>query len=69
MDELEQKDNIYDAFDETKTSLRGFGISNLVRIFDMLADNSNTIIIEHNLDIIPHTNWIIDFDSNAGRDN
>lgn len=68
MDELEQKGNIYDAFDETQTSFHNFGISKLVRIFEMLSDDSNTIIIEHNLIIVSRKDWIIDFDSNAGRD-
>lgn len=54
VDELEQKGTIYVAFDETRTRLRSYGISELMRIFDMLTDNSNMIIIEHNLIIVSH---------------
>lgn len=67
MDEIEQKGNIYDVFVETKTSLHSFGISKLVRIFEMLSDDSNTIIIEHNLIIVSRKDWIIDFGPSEGR--
>lgn len=68
MDELEKKGTIYDAFDETKTRLRSYGISKLMRIFDMLTDDSNTIIIEHNLIIVSFKDWIIDFNPSEGSD-
>lgn len=66
--ELEKKGNIY-VFDEPTTGLHGSDISKLMRIFDKLADDSNTVvIIEHNLDIISHADWLIDLGPGAGRD-
>jgi excinuclease UvrABC ATPase subunit len=65
--ELGRKGNIY-VFDEPTTGLHGSDISKLMKLFDKLVDDKNTvIIIEHNMDIISQADWIIDMGLGAGR--
>jgi excinuclease UvrABC ATPase subunit len=65
--ELGKKGNIY-VFDEPTTGLHGSDISKLIKLFDRLVDNRNTvIIIEHNMDIISQADWIIDMGIGAGK--
>ena len=65
--ELGKKGNIY-VFDEPTTGLHGSDISKLIKLFDKLVDNKNTvIIIEHNMDIISQSDWIIDMGIGAGK--
>lgn len=65
--ELGKKGNIY-VFDEPTTGLHGSDISKLMRLFDKLVDDKNTvIIIEHNMDIISQADWIIDVGIGAGK--
>lgn len=66
--ELGNKGNIY-IFDEPTTGLHGSNISKLLKLFNRLVDNKNTIIIiEHNMDIISQADWIIDMGPGAGKD-
>ncbi|MGI6073173.1 MAG: ATP-binding cassette domain-containing protein [Fermentimonas sp.] len=66
--ELGNKGNVY-VFDEPTTGLHGADISKIIKLFDNLVDNKNTvIIIEHNMDIISHADWIIDLGPGAGKD-
>lgn len=65
--ELGKKGNIY-VFDEPTTGLHGVDISKLVKLFDELVEDKNTvIIIEHNMDIISQADWIIDVGLGAGK--
>lgn len=65
--ELGKKGNIY-VFDEPTTGLHGSDISKLIRLFDRLVNDKNTvIIIEHNMDIISQADWIIDMGLGAGK--
>lgn len=65
--ELGNKGNIY-VFDEPTTGLHGSDTYKLMKLFDNLTDEGNTvIIIEHNLDIISKSDWIIDLGPGAGR--
>lgn len=65
--ELGNKGSIY-VFDEPTTGLHGSDISKLLKLFDKLVDDKNTvIIIEHNMDIISQADWIIDLGSGAGK--
>lgn len=66
--ELGKKGNIY-IFDEPTTGLHGSDISRLIKLFERLVDDKNTvIIIEHNMDIMSHADWIIDMGLGAGKD-
>ena len=65
--ELGRKGNIY-VFDEPTTGLHGSDIAKLMRLFDKLVNDKNTvIIIEHNMDIISQADWLIDMGLGAGK--
>ncbi|HBB91542.1 MAG TPA: daunorubicin resistance protein DrrC [Bacteroidales bacterium] len=64
--ELHKKGNIY-IMDEPTTGLHMSDIENLLKIIDRLVNRGNSvIIIEHNLDIIRHADWIIDLGPSGG---
>jgi len=67
--ELSKKDTgktIY-IFDEPTTGLHFHDISQLLKIIYKLRDKGNTIvIIEHNLDVIKTSDWIIDMGPEGG---
>jgi excinuclease UvrABC ATPase subunit len=66
--ELKKTGNIY-VFDEPTTGLHGSDISKLIKLFDRLVNNKNTVIIvEHNMDIISQADWIVDLGPGAGKD-
>jgi len=53
--------------DEPSTGLHFYDIDKLMKMLHQLADNGNTIlIIEHNMDIIKCTDWIIDLGPDGG---
>lgn len=65
--ELGKKGNIY-VFDEPTTGLHGSDIFKLIKLFDRLVNDRNTvIIIEHNMDVISQADWIIDMGAGAGK--
>lgn len=65
--ELHKESNIY-VMDEPTTGLHLSDIDNFYRIVKKLVDNDNTVvIIEHNLDIIRHADWIIDMGPEGGK--
>jgi excinuclease UvrABC ATPase subunit len=65
--ELHKEGNIY-ILDEPTTGLHMSDIEKLYKIIRSLIDNHNTvIIIEHNLDIIRHADWIIDLGPGGGK--
>jgi excinuclease UvrABC ATPase subunit len=65
--ELHKKGNIY-VMDEPTTGLHMADIEKLLKIIKKLVDNNNTVIvIEHNLDIIEHADWIIDLGPEGGN--
>lgn len=65
--ELHKESNIY-IMDEPTTGLHLSDIDNFYRIIKSLVDNINTvIIIEHNLDIIKHADWVIDMGPEGGK--
>ena len=64
--ELHKKGAIY-VMDEPTTGLHMADIAKLLKIIKKLVTNNNTVIvIEHNLDIIKHADWIIDLGPEGG---
>lgn len=65
--ELHKKGNLY-VMDEPTTGLHMSDITHLLTIMNRLVDARNTVIvIEHNLDIIKHADWIIDMGPEGGN--
>lgn len=64
--ELHKKGNIY-VMDEPTTGLHLADIERLLTIIERLVKNHNTVIvIEHNLEVIRHADWIIDLGPEGG---
>lgn len=64
--ELNKKGNIY-ILDEPTTGLHMSDVTNILTIINKLIDKGNTVIvIEHNLDVIRNSDWIIDLGPNGG---
>ncbi|RCH55023.1 excinuclease ABC subunit A [Mucilaginibacter hurinus] len=54
-------------FDEPTTGLHFADIKKLLKSFDALLDNGNTIVvIEHNMDVIKCADWVIDIGPEGG---
>ena len=61
------KKGIFTFLDEPTTGLHLSDISLIVKLFNELVDNGNTlIVIEHSLDIIHVADWIIDIGPEGG---
>ncbi|HEY5936241.1 MAG TPA: excinuclease ABC subunit UvrA [Kofleriaceae bacterium] len=64
--ELHKSGSIY-ILDEPTTGLHMSDITHLLTIVDRLVDAGNTVIvIEHNLDVVRHADWIIDLGPDGG---
>ncbi len=64
--ELNKKGNIY-ILDEPTTGLHLSDVANILLIIDKLVEKGNTVIvIEHNLDVIRNSDWIIDLGPDGG---
>lgn len=64
--ELNTKGNIY-ILDEPTTGLHMSDVANILRIINKLVDKGNTVlVIEHNLDVIRNSDWIIDLGPDGG---
>jgi excinuclease UvrABC ATPase subunit len=64
--ELHKSGSIY-VLDEPTTGLHMSDITHLLEIVDRLVDAGNTVvIIEHNLDVVRHADWIIDLGPEGG---
>ncbi|MDQ2999354.1 MAG: excinuclease ABC subunit UvrA [Chloroflexota bacterium] len=64
--ELHKKGSIY-VLDEPTTGLHMSDIEHLLAIMNRLVDTGNTVIvIEHNLSVIKHADWIIDMGPEGG---
>lgn len=65
--ELNQAGKII-VLDEPSTGLHPNDTQKLLNFMDKMVDNRNTlIVIEHNLDVIAHADWIIDIGPGAGK--
>lgn len=64
--ELGKSGNLY-VLDEPTTGLHLADIDRLLQMLDRLVDDGNSVIvIEHNLDVIGHADWIIDLGPEGG---
>lgn len=64
---LGKKGNIY-ILDEPTTGLHISDTEKLLALFDRIVDKGNTmIIIEHDLDVARHADWIIDVGPDGGK--
>jgi excinuclease ABC subunit A len=55
-------------FDEPTTGLHFHDIQKLIKSFNALVDQGNTIItIEHNLDVVKCADWVIDLGPDGGK--
>lgn len=65
--ELHKKGSIY-VMDEPTTGLHMSDVGRLLDLMNRLVDRGNTVIvIEHNLDVIRHADWIIDMGPEGGH--
>jgi excinuclease UvrABC ATPase subunit len=66
-EQLHKKGNIY-VMDEPTTGLHMADVETLLAIIKKLVEKKNTVIvIEHNLDVIKHADWVIDLGPEGGR--
>ena len=64
--ELHKEGSIY-VMDEPTTGLHKSDTAHLLEMINRLVDRGNTVIvIEHNLDVIRHADWIIDMGPEGG---
>lgn len=64
--ELNTKGSIY-ILDEPTTGLHMSDVSNILQIINKFVEKGNTVIvIEHNLDVIRNSDWIIDLGPDGG---
>jgi excinuclease ABC A subunit len=66
-DRLHETGSVY-VFDEPTTGLHMADVQNLLALLDRLVDADNTVIaIEHDLDVVKHSDWVIDIGPGAGE--
>jgi excinuclease UvrABC ATPase subunit len=66
--ELHRSGTVY-LLDEPTTGLHMADVAVLNRLLDRLVDAGNTVVVvEHDLDVIKHADWIIDLGPGGGRD-
>ena len=66
-DRLHESGSVY-LFDEPTTGLHMADVQNLLALLDRLVDAGNTVIaIEHDLDVVKHSDWVIDIGPGAGE--
>jgi excinuclease ABC subunit A len=55
------------VFDEPTTGLHFHDVAQLLRVFEQLRDQGNTlVVIEHNLEVIKTADWIVDLGPEGG---
>ena len=65
--ELHKSGSLY-VMDELTTGLHMADVGHLLAIMDRLVDAGNTVVvIEHNLDVVRHADWVIDMGPEGGH--
>lgn len=66
-DKIKSKGDIY-IFDEPTHGLHFRDTERLIGVMDQIVDNGNTlIVVEHNMDVILRTDWMIDMGPHGGK--
>jgi excinuclease UvrABC ATPase subunit len=64
---LHETGHVY-VFDEPTTGLHMADVDRLLALLDRLVDEGNTVVVvEHDLDVVKHADWVIDLGPEAGQ--
>ncbi|MEC3956390.1 excinuclease ABC subunit UvrA [Nocardia sp. CDC153] len=65
--QLQNTGTVY-VLDEPTTGLHMSDVDTLLTLMDNLVERGNTVVvIEHNLDVVAHTDWVIDLGPDGGK--
>ncbi|SEG85907.1 excinuclease ABC, A subunit [Nonomuraea solani] len=64
---LRERGRLY-VFDEPTSGLHMADVDTLLALLDRLVDEGNTVVVvEHDLDVVKHADWVIDLGPEAGQ--